>query len=464
MMRRNAPPKSCRHRYGCAQFVSIMPLRHEIARPTFKRMIVQHLLPCLVAVFFLFEPLQLNAWARNANEPTFTIGKALNVELFLNLTQSQNAGQLVTSGYNLKPQNYRPLDPQEIKAAGFDAVRLAVDPVPLLNSTESERLAIYPMFAKFIDKLIAVDLNVIFDLHVTSRDPVWNQDTLAKSVSDQKFKLYKNVAVSVAQFLAAYDPQHVALELFNEPPCISASQWSEIQKALYIAVRNVIPNHTLILTGPCWSSIDGLQTIEPSDYDRNTLFTFHFYEPTIFTFQGIPWLKGGFKFMRRLPYPPAANRSNEFIAAMEADVKRASDLDAESKSRTTTYLSREIRHYFEAPMNRDWLKVRLSAAQNWAKRVAISPHRIFAGEFGADRDFDDYLAASGEDRMHWLHDVRTLFEMAGFSWGVWSDCCAFGILAGPNGPFDPAALNALGLLGSNRSAIGQTGKRSGAKP
>lgn len=391
-------------------------------------------------LFLLFSP----ACARNSIEPVFTVRRALNIELFLNVSPSQS-GANANTPYNLKPRNYRIKTGPEIRSAGFDAVRLAVDPAPLLRLTEVERRETYRTFAKFVDEYIGQGLNVIFDIHVTGRDSIWNLDSIATRPSDPKFKLYLAVVSSIAGFVANYDPRRVALELFNEPPCIQARQWSALQRSLYRAARDVVPNHTLVLTGPCWSSLDGLRGLDVREYDQNTIYTFHFYEPTLFTFQGIPWLKGAFRFVHRLPYPPVADRSDEFIAAMKSELGKASGLDEGEKAVLASSGGREIIRYFAAPKGREWLKASIYAAQRWAKLMRIPPHRIFVGEFGAGRDIDGYLAAARDDRLRWLLDVRSLLDMAGFSWAVWSDCCAFGIVEGQGDHFDPAALKALGL-------------------
>ena len=321
-------------------------VRCSLRRMDLKRPVLLRILVCIVAFFILFDLSFVGAWARDPSEAAFKITKALNIELFLNLLQTQGTAQPATTAYNLNPDNYRPQAPRDIKAAGFDAVRLAVEPVPLLKMNEAERHIIYRTFATYIDGYLAAGLNVIFDIHVTGRDPIWNLNTLATSTSDAKFKSYTETVVSVARFLGAYNPQHVALELFNEPPCISAARWSELQKTLYNVARAVVPNHTLVLTGPCWSSMDELQKIDVNEYDKNTIYTFHFYQPTLFTFQGIPWLEGGFKFLRRLPYPPTTNLSAAFISAIMADVKSAPGLDGSNKAKIINYLTREISAVF----------------------------------------------------------------------------------------------------------------------
>ena len=413
-----------------------------------------HLLAFVLALLF---SLSSPAWARNSIEPTFKVRRALNIELFLNVSPSQS-GKPADTPYNLKPQNYRIKSGPEIRSAGFDTVRLAVDPAPLLRLTEAERRETYRTFATFIDEYIGQGLNVIFDIHVTGRDSSWNLDSIATRPSDPKFRSYLAVVGSIAGFVANYDPHRVALELFNEPPCIQVRQWSELQQSLYRAAREVVPNHTLVLTGPCWSSLDGLRGLDVREYDQNTIYTFHFYEPTLFTFQGIPWLKGTFRFVHRLPYPPVADRSDEFIAAMKSELGKTPGLDDSEKAALASSGSREITRYFATPMGRDRVKAFIYAAERWAKLKRIAPSRIFVGEFGVGRDIGGYLAAAREDRLQWLQDVRSLFDMAGFSWAVWSDCCAFGIVEGQSDQFDPAVLKALGL-----GEAGKTPPAYGAK-
>ena len=52
------------------------------------------------------------------------------------------------------------------------------------------------------------------------------------------------------------------------------------------------PGLTLVASGGCGSLIQGLADFDPADVARFAplLYTFHFYEPYLFTHQGAPWM------------------------------------------------------------------------------------------------------------------------------------------------------------------------------
>ena len=85
-------------------------------------------------------------------------------------------------------------------------------------------------------------------------------------------------------------------------PWPKAAEWSRAQAALAAVIRKHVPNHTLILTGDQWGGVDGLLRVTPVT-DANVVYTFHTYEPTIFTHQGATWGFEPWKDMRGVPYP-----------------------------------------------------------------------------------------------------------------------------------------------------------------
>jgi hypothetical protein len=384
--------------------------------------------------------------AQDQEQLAFIIHRAINIETFIVLGHGGNAS---FPYYDLSAATYGHRSPTTLKEAGFDAVRLAVEPVPLLKMDQRERRIIFETFHRAIENFFSAGLKVVFDLHMTDRDAVWNPASLTVSVEDEKFKRYLEVVASVSGELGRYDPRLLALELFNEPPCISPWRWSQFQKRMFQVARAALPNHTLVLTGPCFSSATELQHLRLRDYDRNTLFTFHFYRPELFTHQGVPWLSA-FKFIRNLPYPPRDDVPDSFIAAMEREVDATADVDEKNKARIINENSKAIRNYFATRPNRGWIKDQVLRLVSWSERSNVSRQRIFAGEFGANRGFDQGVTTPRDDRLRWLEDVRTILGEAGFPWAVWSDCCGFGITTTDDASLDDGVLKSLGLKGSGR--------------
>jgi hypothetical protein len=377
---------------------------------------------------------------------SFRIRRAINVETFIVLRPKVD-GHATFPYYDLRSPTFGRKHPKALKAAGFDGVRLAIEPAPLLNMGEAERLKVYPLFADAINDFIESGLKVVLDLHVTNQDPDWSSTILTAQTQSAKFERYLEVVASVSGFLSSYDPRLVAMELFNEPPCIEALEWSQIQKRTYAVARSILPAHSLILTGACLSSLDDLQQIHIGDYDNNTIFTFHFYEPAIFTHQGIPWIND-FKYVRRVPYPPEKDRADKSITSMEAEVNAEEGLKEVTKFLIKRSNRNSILRYVSIPMDRQWIEKQIAKVRSWSDQSDLSPGRIFVGEFGANRDWGRVTTVAPEDRLRWLHDVRVLLEEAGYPWAVWSDCCTFGItVSGDEDALDPAVLKSLGMSG-----------------
>jgi hypothetical protein len=186
------------------------------------------------------------------------------------------------------------------------------------------------------------------------------------------------------------------------------------------------------------------------DYDHNTVFTFHFYEPLVFTHQGAWFSSLYVRYLSRLPYPPSVDRTDEFSAMVRARATADSTLSPAARAQIFSEAQKYIKLYFNEPQNRDFIRRRAMIAAKWAKRNLVSPQRIWVGEFGALGDVYGREAAAPEDRRRWLSDARSVFEEFGFGWAVWNYCCAMGITKGENNKLlDQDIIRALGLKPSS---------------
>jgi endoglucanase len=340
---------------------------------------------------------------------------------------------------------------QEIKAFGFDHIRLAVEPIGLLLASDAESRQILENFKVAIDDILGTGLNVVFDLHVGT--PIlqeWGQRSITASLTGEKFRRYDDIVKLVATFLSTYDPRRVAIELMNEPvgPCqwTGRPQWSEFQERLYASVREVAPDVTVVLAGPCWSHPESLAYIDPTKFDSNTLYTVHFYDPGVFTFQGEWNARHGPRFIRRLPYPPSQEIGQQVVAAAEQEIEHASDLDEAAKAKALAFVRQNVPEYSRTSINRDWLKQQFAPPLDWAAKYHISPQRIWVGEFGTMRDAYGLKAVALEDRLRYFEDVTAVFKEAGVGWSIWNRTGNMGVIIGDRfGSLDPRIMQALGL-------------------
>jgi endoglucanase len=318
---------------------------------------------------------------------------------------------------------------RRLRDAGFDHVRIPVDPVALgWQPARGPRLTGTARLRAAIDAALAAGLDVIVDLHPS-------QDTKQSIESDA---VWADGYVAMWEQLASeFKPlpsQRVAFELFNEPGYYGLTGsfvWSRYQRRLVKAVRGVLPRHTLIVSGRKGGSLEGLIELARID-DDNLIYSFHYYLPYIFTHQGASWMQGDqwttAGHWRRVRYPSALARAQLPRTDGKVAVDRAKD---------------ELTEYFQTGWDRAQIAKQWQPLRDWAR---VNRVRVHCGEFGVIRNGVD-----AQSRYRWIGDVRWLVEANGWGWSVWNYADDFGITANSNtdgsvrGELEPAALQALGL-------------------
>jgi len=85
----------------------------------------------------------------------------------------------------------------------------------------------------------------------------------------------------------AYSNDELFFELFNEPT-IDDQDWQNAALKIIASIRKSSPGRTVIVGASNYNSIYELSRIKPYPVS-NIIYTFHFYEPFIFTHQGADW-------------------------------------------------------------------------------------------------------------------------------------------------------------------------------
>jgi len=339
----------------------------------------------------------------------------------------------------------------EIRRAGFDFLRINIDPSPIFAAgpREIEKRVAEINFA--VSSSLESGLKVVLDVHVSEGHPLWNFRQVTAGTERPAFRRYLEVLTVLAGLVSDYDPKLVALEVFNEPPppCDWSDRpsWPEQLNIIYTHVRRAAPRHTLILSGACYTNISGLILLDGSKFDSNTMFTFHYYEPQIFAYQGYWHARPKFqRYVAPLPYPPEQAKLPVTLARVKQAIGRARKIDPIERPHQWHHAKREIRRYFTKFRGRESILARFAKVRAWADRYAISPQRILVGEFGVMKDIYGYRGAKPADRARWLSDVRKAAETNGFAWSVWALTNTMGIVTRAlGGPLDQEVLDALGL-------------------
>ncbi|WP_162915223.1 glycoside hydrolase family 5 protein [Desertibaculum subflavum] len=337
-----------------------------------------------------------------------------------------------------------------LREAGFDFIRLPIDPGPLLALPEEVRSAAIDQVFDFVAAARAFDFGVVLDLHNRPDNREWNAAAILQSLEGDKFARLQRLVRDLAGRLAARNDPRLALELFNEPQreCVrrQGPDWTAFQPRLVAAARQAGPNVNLVITGGCWSSVDGLASLDvkPLGPTRHLFLMIHFYEPHAFTHQGASW-SAPVRDLAGLDFPIRPAGREAARAATERAVAARKSLSDEAREKIRRSAEGSVENYHKRPVTPARIAERLKIAADWADRSGLSRRQVIVGEFGVLRT-GGIRAVADPDRARsaWLRAVVEASESLGFAWAVWGYDGAFGIVESTrNRKLEPFILEAL---------------------
>jgi len=304
-----------------------------------------------------------------------------------------------------------------IKSAGFDHVRLSVNPKPMMDAMHrQDRGAEYFGYLDTAMKMILDSgLAVELDMHPDSDF----KERLAKE--DDFVERFADFWSTVAQHYASWDADRVFFEILNEPEMRDAYRWYGVEAKLAAAVRRGAPANTIIATGARWDDDDDLVFLEPLP-DMNVVYVFHFYEPHIFTHQGATWGAYYWHWLKGLHYPSSRENAAE-----------VAKLVPEARDRM------QVIRYGQDHWDAERIEAEINQAADWAKQRGVP---LVCNEFGVFRYFSD-----PQDRAAWITDVRTSLERHNIGWAMWDYSGSFGVVTNreTKAKLDEVTVRALGL-------------------
>src|SRR5262249_7844077 len=146
----------------------------------------------------------------------------------------------------------------------------------------------------------------------------------------------------------------VFFEIMNEP-AVSPAIWNEQGARLVAAIRSEAPDHTIIYDHADYQRIDALTAVAPVA-DVNVVYAAHFYDPMIFTHQGLDWSEDPLRCLHQVPFP--ARRTDAAVVGLmsELTVRRHGD--------SVTAIRAALRE----PWTEARINDAMSQAAAWAKR------------------------------------------------------------------------------------------------
>jgi hypothetical protein len=390
-------------------------------------------------------------------QPSFEMHRAINIAQWFTWPRYERAPStgILWPPYRNTPPPPSDKDLRRLHEAGFDTVRIPVDPAPFMVFKGKQREAVYRILFDAIRRVEAAGLKVVVDLHPNSRHPVWGQRAVVAGLDAPTFVAYADMIEEMARHLSALKVHRVALELMNEPrlKCAGSDQdlWQKMLARMIQRARAGGPKLTLVVTGACVSSAKGLMTLDPAQiHDRNIIYTFHFYDPFTFTHQGAQFIPWPDKYLDEVPWPAKARPITEPLARLADNMKTVAKLDYASRMKAETGARRNLEKFYASDAGPGTIEKEFSKVADWAKQHGISGRQIFIGEFGVLRKKDNLPGARCADRMRWLKDVRQIAERHGFAWSYFSYDGPFALVASDTDHrLDSAVLASLGLKHGN---------------
>ncbi|MDR0708184.1 MAG: glycoside hydrolase family 5 protein [Treponema sp.] len=321
---------------------------------------------------------------------------------------------------------------EQAKSLGVDVVRLPLNLHSFTNGAAAGAAAytVDPLFLRLLDQAVdwaeKHEMHLILDNH--SFDPVANTP---EDIGDILIPVWTQMADRYKD-----RSKYVIYEILNEPHGISDSLWGEIQGKTIAAIRSKDTAHTIIVGGTGYNSIGALSAI-PEYRDDNLIYTFHFYDPYLFSHQGETWgSPPNLRNLKGAPFPADAHD----MPAVPADLKG-------------TWIEYNLKNQYPHEGQPSALAAALNKASEFSN-ARKAP--VFCGEFGV------YMINSlQKDRVRWYTAVARFLDERRIARTSWDYTGGFGLFKNPSGGGFYSDLNvevvrAMGFTPPKQRAVEKT--------
>jgi len=297
-------------------------------------------------------------------------------------------------------------DIANIKSLGCDVIRLPVNMHAMTSGNPDYTLD--PLYLSFLDSTVAwceeLEIYLILDNH--SYDP---SGSTSSGIGDILIKIWSQMA-------SHYEERsgYILYEILNEPNGITTEAWGAIQAQVISAIREEDTSHTIVIGGSGYNTYSELANL-PQYSDPNLLYTFHFYDPFMFTHQGATWVTPSMEPLAGVPFPYNFAGMPSCPASLQG-----------------TWIESGLNSY-PSDGNVDRIKELIDIAVVFRTSRIVN---IFCGEFGV------YMKNSDDaDRCYWYKVVKDYLDEKNIPWTIWDYKGGFGLFENESGQMFEHDLN-----------------------
>ena len=280
-------------------------------------------------------------------------------------------------------------DIARMRGWGLDHVRVPVDYFMFERDEEpgvydEKRLAYIDRTLEWCRKN---GMNMILDLHHAPGFFFGNGAKNDLFTSEASRKRYLDIWRMFAERYSS-EGDSLIFELLNELVWENSDPWNVLWQETAAEIHKISPARRIIVGGNFWNSVNELRNLALTD-DERIIYTFHFYEPFIFTHQRAGWMPNMVAYKKPVAYP--------FVVSEHADFWGDAGIPAQLKGLETAD-RRALGNY-------------LRPALDFAEKTKKT---LYCGEYGVIANADDASAA------RWLDDIGGLLSENGIGRAVWS--------------------------------------------
>ena len=286
---------------------------------------------------------------------------------------------------------------------GFDHIRLPIDCEVLEQEDGSPYEEGIAFVDQFVDWCESAGVDVVLDLHKAygyDFNDAGDKDKNNLFTDEGLKQRFVNLWGSLAKRYGGRS--HVAFELLNEVvEEDNAELWNELIAMTMVEIRKYAHDTPVIYGGIQWNSARTLKLLTPPR-DKNVIYTFHMYEPLIFTHQKAYWIPD-MPADLEVHYPAGMDYYREVSALIGFKGKDVMVSDCEN-------------------MGILFLREMVQEAVDAAEAAGV---RLYCGEFGV---IDQ---APVEDTLRWFEDIMKVYEEYDIHYALWTyKQMDFGLLDG----------------------------------
>jgi len=296
-------------------------------------------------------------------------------------------------------------DIERIAAWGMDHVRLPVDYFTFEDDAhpgvyQEETLA-------YVDGCLewckTAGLNLILDLHVApgfafygTNPEIENPVVIPGAPQNTLFldPMLQDRFVNIWRMFTtryAAEGRNLAFELMNELVWQSSEPWNQLWQRTLAAIRSIDQDRTVIIGGNTNNDARELKHLALTE-DPGVVYTFHIYEPGMFTHQRSPWIPYLANYPKPIAYPFAKTDHLAFFEAFDR-------------------MGLVPPIYRREQFDRHFLFDCLEPARRF---IAETGKELFCGEFGVCEN------CAIDSSIRWFEDMIGLFNEMGIGHTAWN--------------------------------------------